>query len=223
MLKVLFLLAGLFCLAAGIWGFANYFQLQGPSDEQLHALALRNVSNVTVEPEIPGSKRIDNIWLETTNNERIRYRNRFPHSFEVRQLDTNLSLLLDRSNRVWAVKKADGAVLSRNYFERYNNEAKSVRLVCSPFVAAIGATFLLVYFCIHRGLQTVSAAQRTKLEAYSHGLRLPMVLCGYLIAYAILAQWLLKFLAPRVVSLLWILTGGVLMALVSKKNRPPAS
>jgi hypothetical protein len=84
----LFLPAGLLFLVMGSWGIADYFRLHGPGDDELHELALRDVSKVTEEPEIPGSKRIDNIWLETTNDARIRYRNRFPYSEEVRHLDT---------------------------------------------------------------------------------------------------------------------------------------
>ena len=63
----LFLPAGLLLLVVGSWGIANYFRLHGPSDQELHELALRDVSKLTEEPEIPGSKRVDTIWLETTN------------------------------------------------------------------------------------------------------------------------------------------------------------
>ena len=219
----LFLPAGLLLLVVGSWGIANYFRLHGPSDQELHELALRDVSKLTEEPEIPGSKRVDTIWLETTNNVRIRYRNQFPHSMEVRHLDTNLSLLLDSSNKVWAVKSVAGAVLSRRYFEEYHIEAKSVGKYCGTFLAVFGAILLVLYFGAERSWKTWPAAERAKLEVDAHGMRLGLVLLGNLVLFAILADWLLKYLPGFAVTLLYLLSAGVLMGFLSKKGRPPAS
>jgi hypothetical protein len=219
----LFLPAGLLFLVMGCWGIANYFRLHGPDDDQLHELALRDVSKVTEEPESRGSKSIDNIWLETTNDVRIRYRNRFPHSEAVRHLDTNLSLLLDGSNKVWAVKNAGGAVLSRNYFETYNIESKIVGLICGPFFAALGAVLLVLYFGTERSWKTWPAKEHAKLEVDAPGLRLGLVLLGNLVVFAILSDWLLKHLPPIAVTVLYVVSAGVLMNLFSNKSRPPAS
>jgi hypothetical protein len=220
---ILFLPAGLLLLAGGSWGIANYFRLRGPSDQELHELALRDVSKVTEEPEIPGSTRIDNIWLETTNNVRIRYRNRFPLSSEVRRQDTNLSLLLDSSNKIWAVKSAVGTVLSRRYFEEYNIEAKTVGKFCGPFLAVLGAILLFVFLGVQRSWKTWPAEERAKLEVDAQNLRLALVLFGNLVVFAILAHWLLNYLPGFAVTLLYLLSGGVLMRHLSKKKRPPVS
>lgn len=216
----LFLPVGLILLVGGSWGIANYFRLHGPGDDELHELALRDVSKVTEEPEIPGSKRIDNIWLETTNDVRIRYRNRFPHSTEVRHLDTNLSLLLDSSNTVWAVRKSDGAVLSRRYFEEYNIEVKVVGKYFGPFLAAFGAIMLALYFSAERNWKNWPAEERAKLEVVdAHQMRLGLALVGNLVAFGLLADWLLKYLPGYAFIVLYLLSSYVLVGLVSRKRR----
>jgi|GEM_PF-3235102 len=217
----LFLPGGLFLLVMGSWGIANYFRLHGPSGSELHELALRDVSKVTEEPEIPGSTRIDNIWLATANNERIRYRKQFPYSAEVRQLDTNLSLLLDSSNKVWAVKNASGGILSQRYFEEYNIEAKIVGKYCGAFLAVLGAILLFGYVNVQRSWQTLPAEERAKLEVDAHNLRMLLAMLAYLVVFAILASWL--DLQGVAATLLYLSGGFVLMKLLSKRSNPPAS
>src|SRR5690242_21456806 len=97
-----FLPAGLACLGIGVWSVFNYFRLAGPPLEQLHEVRLQDVTQVSAESDIPGSARIDNIWLQTSNNGTIRYRSRFPYSDEILRRDTNVSVLLDDTNTVWA-------------------------------------------------------------------------------------------------------------------------
>src|SRR4051794_13294302 len=81
----LFLPIGLVLLFVGLGGVRDYFRLKGPPRAELHQLKLANVTNVIAEPEIPGSDRIDSIWLQTSDNEKIRYRHRFPYSSEIRR------------------------------------------------------------------------------------------------------------------------------------------
>jgi hypothetical protein len=121
------------------------------------------------------------------------------------------------------VKNAGGAVLSRNYFETYNIEVKNVGLICGPFFAALGAILLVRYFGTERSWKTWPAAERAKLEVDAHRMRLGLVLFGNLVLFAILADWLLKYLPGLVVTVLYLVSGGVLMRLLSKKNRPPAA
>ncbi len=87
-----FLVASLFLLGVVTKSLSDYFLLTGPPVAELYPVELTSVTNVVVEPEIPGSTRIDNIWLHTTGGKIIRYRDRFPYSEAVRRLDPDLSL-----------------------------------------------------------------------------------------------------------------------------------
>lgn len=114
-------------------------------------------------------------------------------------------------------------MLSRNYFERYNIELKSVGLIFGPFIAALGAVFLVLYFGAERSWKTWPAEERAKTEVDGDGLRLGLVLLGNLVVFAILSDWLLQHLPPIAVTVLYVLSAAVLINLVSKKSQPPAS
>jgi len=96
-------------------------------------------------------------------------------------------------------------------------------LICGPFLAALGAVLLVLYFGAERSWKTWPAAERAKLEVDAHNMRLGLVLLGNLVVFAILADWLLKYLPGIAVTLLYLFCGGALMHLLSKKDRPPAS
>ncbi len=217
----LFLLPGLILLGIGSYGIVNYFHLKGPPAAQLHELLLQDVTRVTPESEIPGSSRIDSIWLQTAKGDRIRYRKRFPYSDQVLVLDTNYSLLLDSSNHVWAVKTGDGQVRSQRYFEEYNIEAKTVGKICGPFLATFGALLSFGYFLGERAWPEAPAAERAKLEVDANRTRLVVALIGYLIIFGtVLGPWLRKYLPGFVVQLLWLASCGVLVGVLSKKPPP---
>src|SRR4051812_17563930 len=148
-----FLPAGLVLLVVGIIGLRNYFRLKGPPLAELHALKLANVTNVVAEPEIPGSTRIDNIWLRTSDSAKIRYRQRFPYSDEIRRLNPDYGLLLDKTNVVWAVTTRGGETLARSFFEEYNIEAKTVGKYCGSFLALFGLCMLFAFVLGERQLQ----------------------------------------------------------------------
>ena len=215
----LFLPAGVVLLAVGLWSITNYFRLKGPPDRELHELSLRDIRQVTAQSEIPGSTRIDNIWLQTSNDLKIRYRRQFPYSTEVRRLDTNYSLLLDSTNVIWAVKTSEGEVRAKSYFEEYNIEAKSVAKFCGPFLAIMGALLLFGYFGAERHWATAAPHERAKLEVDAHRTRLLLISVGYMILYGVvIAPWLRKYSPSRVVGLLWVLSGGALIGLTCKQK-----
>jgi hypothetical protein len=116
----LFLPFGLIFLVLGIVGLHNYFQLKGPPLSQLHEIKLLSFTNVVAEGEIPGSTHIDSIWLQSSNGLKIRYREKFPYSSEILNLNTNYGLLLDSTNAIWGITTANGEVLARSYFEEIN-------------------------------------------------------------------------------------------------------
>jgi len=211
-------------LAVGLVGGFNYFRLKGPPAADLHEVKLRDVTNMRLETEFPGSKRIDNIWLKTSTGVTIRYRNRFPYSAEVQRLDPNFGLLLDTSNAVWAVTTTKGEVLAQRYFEEYNIEAKSVGKMCGLLLGVMGTWMLLGF------IYTECRFRAGKLPVAEHfpvrvrELILLSSLLGYLALFGfVIAPWLRNVLPAWLIGLIWVLSGGVLgNSIVNHfRRRPP--
>ncbi|PWU20797.1 MAG: hypothetical protein C5B50_03105 [Verrucomicrobia bacterium] len=213
-----FLLIGLVLLAMGLKGLRDYVTLKGPPLAELHQLKLADVTNVVVVPEIPGSARIDNIWLQTLEGAKIRYRNRFPYFEEIRRLNPDYGLLLDETNRVWGITKRSGEILDRNYFEEYNIEAKSVGKICGSFFAISGFVLLFLFVQWER-LSRAGKLTPQSLATAPQILRpvrlRQIMLWGAIIAYAIFCVTVIfPLLAGKgpvwMVPLIWVLGCGVI-------------
>ncbi len=207
---------GLVLLLVGLNGISDYFQLNGPPMSELHELKLSFITNVVVEPEAPGSERIERIRLETADGAKVVYRARFPFSSEVRNLDQRYGLLLDRSNTVWGVT-AEGAVLERDYFAERNIEAKSAGKFCGGLLVLVGGLLFFPALLAEVQVRTgrIAAAQEIHSVPTSK-----VVLVGSLLGYLglfgfIIAPWLRSILPRGLVGLIWVFSAGLLgMAIV---------
>ena len=200
---------GLVLLAGGLYGGYNYFHLRGPPLAELHELKLQDVSSVVAENEMPASKRIDIIWLTTSNGGKIRYRNRFPYANEMLRLDPHFGLLLDKSNRVWGVTRSPGGILARGYFEDYNIEAKSVGKICGAFVGSIGAWLLFAFFYNERRFRAGTLPMKEMLPIRTRQMILFGSLAGYLMLCSGVIYPLLGGTLPGwALVLIWVLGAG---------------
>ncbi len=207
----LFLPLGLGLLIVGIMGLRNYLRLSGPPPAELHVLKLADITNVVAEPEIPGSTRIDNLWLQASDGAKIRYRVRFPYSSEVRHLDPDYSLLLDTTNVVWAVTTRGGEVLARSYFEEYNIEAKSVGKYCGSFLALFGFALLFCFVVCEKQLRRGGPLPPPVNPVRVRQLILWGSILGYLIfCFTALFPFLWGKVPGWVLGLIWVLGGGLI-------------
>jgi hypothetical protein len=207
----LFLPIGLILLAGGIIGLRNYFRLKGPPLAELHALKLTNVTNVVAEPEIPGSTRIDSIWLRTSDGAKIRYRQRFPYSDEIRRLNPNYGLFLDKTNVVWAVISGGGEILARNYFEEYNLEAKTVGKYCGSFLALFGVCLLFAFTVNERQFQPGKPMPKSLNPIRLRQLILFGSIVGYMaLCFAVIFPLLSGRVAGWLSPLIWVFGAGLI-------------
>jgi hypothetical protein len=202
------LMAGLILLAIGVMGLRDYFRLKGPPPAELHELKLTNVTNVVAEPEIPGSMRIDNLWLQASDGSKIRYRVQFPYSSEIRRLNPDYSLLLDTTNVPWAVTTGRGEVLAGSYFEEYNIEAKSVGKYCGSLSVFFGILLSLSFFLCEK-LRRAGVPQQQSIRLRQ------LILWGSIIGYmvfclAVIFPLLSGRVPPWLLSLIWVLGVGLI-------------
>lgn len=107
--------AGLFLLGIGLWSALRYFHIQPPPDASFQQVPLQEVLNVTETSYPFSSNEIESIELHTENRV-VEFEASWPCFDRVHRCDTNLTLLVDATNRVWLVKDAGGAVFGRTYF-----------------------------------------------------------------------------------------------------------
>ena len=206
-----FLPVGLFLLAIGVMGLRDYFRLKGPPLTELHQMNLTDVANVVVEAEIPGSTRIDKISLQTSDGAKVRYRNRFPYSSEIRRLNPDYGLLLDKTNLVWAVTTGGGEILACNYFQEYNIEAKTVGKYCGSFLASFGSWLLLTFIVSEKRLRSGKPLPETMIRIRVRLVILFGSLIGYMMFYFVI---ILPLLSGKVggwlLGLIWVLGAGLI-------------
>jgi hypothetical protein len=200
-----------FLLCVGLMGLRNYFRLHGPPLSELHEVTLAGVTNVVAEPEISGSARIGRIWLETSAGERIPYHQSFPCSDEIRRLDTNYGLLLDKSNTVWGVTTSRGETLGRRYFEERNIEAKTVGKACGSLLTFIGVWGLLASVMGEIAYRAGKLQPKNVMPIRTRQL----VLYGSIIGYAVLLFVVVRPFLPGGMGfwpfgLLWVLGVGLI-------------
>lgn len=178
----------------------------------LHELKMSDVTAITEEPEISDSSKIDRIWLTESDGVKIRYRARFPYSDEIRQQNTNFSLLLDATNAIWGLKeKGQGGILGRAYFEDYNIEAKSVDLVCGPFIGIFGAMILFAYFVSEHAFRRGKLPEEHQMLRPKRSVVFGATLAGYAILFWAAIVPILSPIVPSwVLGCIWVAGGGLL-------------
>src|SRR5262245_14787365 len=206
-----FLPIGLLFVFMGVKGLLDSFRLMGPTLEELHRVNLANVTNVIAEPDVPGSTKIDYIWLQTSDGVKIRYRNRFPHSSEILRLNPNYSLLLDKTNRVWAITTGGGEILGRRYFDDYNIEAKTVGKHCGGFLGIIGAGLLFCFFVSEKNRRAgVPMPQSLPAVRLRQAILLGSIIGYFIICMTVVFPLLSGKVSGLVLALIWVLGAGLM-------------
>jgi hypothetical protein len=215
---------GLLLLIVGLYGLHNYFCLNGPPLAELHEFKLAGVTNVVLEPEIPGSIQVGNMWLQTSADTKIRYHKQYPYADAIQRLDPDYGLLLDKSNLVWGITTSRGEVLARNYFEEQHIEAKSVGKICGSFLTFVGLWLLLIFaLCeLRYRAGTLSASCLIFVRTRQ------VVLIGSLVVYLFLCAFVMPKVLPQQVAgwampFIWVIGAGVLgngIVAYYRKHRP---
>jgi hypothetical protein len=143
----IFLPVGLLFLAFGGWASWKYFQWHAPPDKMLHEIRLQEVRKLTGGHD--PAREVQTIHLLSRQGS-VEYKSPWPRYEEVRQLNTNLSLLVDSTNVVWALKSADGTISEREFFVSRNLEVKTLTGFCAIVFVPCG---LYIWFAF--GLRNV--------------------------------------------------------------------
>jgi len=220
----LFLPVGLLLLAFGSWAGWKYFRWQAPPDNVLREVRLADVRKVTGGNDpTRGVQTIHLHWPQGA----VDYKSGWPRFDQVHNLDTNLSLLVDSTNQVWALKSSGGTVSNRDFFLSLNLEVKPLSGFCALVFAPCGLFLLFSFWAAERELRKGTLSGDLMILLPARKLVLVTGLFGYLFLYGLVLTPLLgKVLPGWALALIWVFTGGLLgnlLVQVLKKWRTRSS
>lgn len=205
----LFLPIALFFLAFGGWACWKYYNVTAPPDSQLHELRLQDLTNATGSHD--PTRAVQTIHLVSRRGS-FEYRSTWPRFEQVRSMDTNLSLLVDGTNGIWAIKSSDGTISERRFFLSVNREIKMIYGFCALFCLPSGLLGLAAFLSVERALrrgEPLPESARFTLRARQ--IVLVTFLFGYLAFFWLALVPLLGKVVPFwVLGLIWVLSGGYL-------------
>ena len=206
----LFLPAGLVMLILGLWAGWNYFHLRAPKFSELEAVPLRDVRAVTMR-SYGRTDEVTAITITLPRGGSVEYKDLWPRFEQVRSKDTNLSLMVDRANHVWALKSADGTYLERDYFASRTLENRAFCGIGAPALLFAGLWLVVAFFAVERAAPRGPLPEACRVQVPARKLALISALVGYLGFFWLVLQPLLgRFLPFWVVSFFWVMSGGIL-------------
>jgi hypothetical protein len=224
LLHKLFLPAGVFFLGFGLWAGWGYLHVHPPAESELLAVRLQAVTNVAESRYSRGTGELRAVNLQLTNGTAVEYKTQWPRFESVRSLDTNLSVLVDRTNLVWGLRSGNGLILEREYFVSRNLEIKSIDALCAIMFLPFGVMFLVGFFAAEIALRKGTFPEKQRVLLRTRKLILVGFLFGYLGFYwFVLVPLLGKIMPGWSLPLVWVLSGGILGNLLVdflKKWRP---
>ena len=212
---------GLVMLALGLWSTWRFFHIHPPADDALHPVPLQEVLTVTDVPNPFATNEIQAVELHTKDNRTIRYVVFAPCFDRVSHRDTNLTLLVDSTNRVWLVKDVTGHEFGRAYFRRLHLEAKSVSAVAALLFVPLGGMMFFCALALECALRRQRALPGGGGPVSARKFSLFAGLIGYLYIFGFFISPLLSRILPRmIVALIWVVTAGLLARLILWYFRP---
>ena len=204
----IFLPVGLLFLAFGGWASWKYFQWHAPPDKMLHEIRLQEVRKLTGGHD--PAREVQTIHLLSRQGS-VEYKSPWPRYEEVRQLNTSLSLLVDSTNVVWALKSADGTISEREFFVSRNLEVKTLTGFCAIVFVPCGLYMLVCFWAAERSLRKGTFPDSLQILLPARKLVLVTALFGYLFFYGLVLVPLLGKIVPSwLLGLFWILSAGIL-------------
>jgi hypothetical protein len=217
----LFLPIGIIFLTFGAWAGWKYFGVTAPPDSQLHEIRLRDMAKVTGGND--PKRAVQTIYLHSGSGD-VEYKSPWPRFEQVRGLDTNLSLLVDSTNLVWALKSRDGVISERKYFLSRNLEIKTIYGFCALFFLPSGLLGLAAFGSAERELRNGTFPDNLRILLPARKLILVSALFGYLFIFGLVLMPLLEKILPFwSLGFFWVLSAGVIGNLLVnrlKKWRP---
>jgi hypothetical protein len=206
----LFLPAGILFLFFGLWAAWGYFHTGAPAVRELQELRLQDV--IAATPIHQGrTGEVSSVSLRFPGERRVEYKRLWPRYEQVQGLDTNLSLLVDQTNQIWALRLVSGQIAEQAYFSSRNLEMKGLLGFCALFCLPSALIGFAAFFEAERALRKGALPKDMRVLIRTRKLVLVAALFGYLFFYGLVLVPLLgKALPIWALGLIWVISGGLL-------------
>jgi len=207
----LFWPAGILFLFFGLWAAWGYFHTQAPAVRELQELRLQDVIAATPIHQEGRTGEISLVSLRFPDERRVEYKHFWPRYEQVEALDTNLSLLVDQTNQVWALRLSSGQIAEQAFFSSRIVEMKGLLGFCALFCLPSALIGFAAFFAAERELRKGTLSDDMRILIRTRKLVLVAALFGYLFFYGlVLVPVLGRFVPFWALGLIWVISGGLL-------------